>query len=148
MSLLAYELEQAFVSLILPTLLDGNVYGGRSPGDRTLPNVVCDAIGEAEEDPKLSGNFWMVMRITCKSSAATEPAGFDPTPLNVAFVQSAFNAVLVDNLPALINAQGRTLTMLPNGYITGAPRTEQDAEGAWVDVLEIRCYCCASVLAA
>lgn len=146
-SLLAYELEQAFVSLILPMLLGGNVYGGRSPGDRVLPNVVCDAIGEGEEDPKLTGNFWMNMRITCKSSAATEAGGFDPTLQDVAFVKSAFDPLLVDDLPAQLNAQGRTLTVLPNAYITSAPSTEQDSEGAWVDVLMIRCYCCASILA-
>lgn len=146
-ALLAYELEQAFVSLILPTMVGGNVYGGRSAGDRTLPNAVCEAIGDGEEDPKLSGNFWMNMRITCKGTAATEADGFDPTPLDVAFVKSVFEPLLVDDLPAQLNAQGRNLTVLPNGYITSAPTQEQDAEGSWVDVLTIRCYCCASVLA-
>lgn len=148
MSELGYELEQAFVSYLTPIVGTlGNIYGGKSPGEKVLPAVICEAQGEGEEDPKLSGNFVMGFMLRPMATAATEADGADPTTADNLLVSAVWHAVCITDLDAQLNAQGRILTVFPNGFFLSAPTLEQDALGGWHNVIRGRVYCCNSVLA-
>jgi len=148
MAVLLNELELAAVALAGPAADPALVYAGRSAATKSLPCVICAAEGGSEEeDPKGTGNFWVNLVISVKGTAATEADGTDPTPADVALVDAVFGAFLVSDLPGALNAQGRLLTVFPNGCITSSPRRTQDEAGVWADELPIRVYCCASVLA-
>jgi hypothetical protein len=149
MASLNNELEEAFANLIGGAIsLEANVYTGKSSGDKALPCVICAADGDGEEDPKGTGNFWVRMSITMRASAATLADGVDPKPASVQLVSDVHQLVYVDDLPAQLNSQGRTLTVFPQGIIFDAPKSGWDDLGAWVDEISARVYCCASVLAA
>ncbi len=128
-----------------------NVYPGKSSTVKVLPAVICAADGSAEEDPPRTGNFWVDTETTVKAIAATEPGAVaDPVLAGNDLTQAVFNALKQDNLDLLLNAAalalGLQLTVFPQGFFFNSPKQGQDEEGAWMDVLPIRIYCCASVL--
>lgn len=147
MALLLNELEEAFAALARTAGANATVYTGRASSEKLVPLCICSAEGEAEEDPKGSGNFWVNMLVQTKASLGTETDNLDPKPADVLLAQTIFSVFLVDNLDTQLNAQGRTLTIFPTAYIVGSPRQSQDEAGKWFDELPIRVYCCASVLA-
>jgi hypothetical protein len=129
-----------------------NVYPGKASTTKALTCVICAADGSAEEEPPRTGNFWVDTETTVKAIAATEPgSAVDPVIAAEDLTQAVFNALKVDNLDLLLNAaaqsMGLLLTVFPQGFFFSAPKQGQDEEGAWMDVLPCRIYCCASVLA-
>jgi hypothetical protein len=159
MALLVNELEMAFVGLLnesLAGLLPG--YPGRSPDTKSLPCFICAADGEGEEDPPNSGNFWHVIHVTVKGTAATEPDGADPKPVDVALATAVFDVILGNDQPnagdvnraellaSRLNAQGRILTVFPNGIFFGSIGETREDPGVWLDELPLRVYCCGSIL--
>jgi hypothetical protein len=151
---LANAVELALVNVVAAAVgAMGNVYPGKSSGDKVLPCVICAADGSSmEEDPPRTGNFWIDFEITVKGTASIEPgAPPDPVIAQNLLVKTAFAAVQVDNLHALINAAaivlGLSLTVFPNGYFWASPRQGQEADdAAWLDTLPGKLYCCGSVL--
>lgn len=149
-NLLITSLENAFVSLINPVALGlANVYPGHSSATKALPAVIAAADGSSvEEDPPQSGNCWVDFELSVKAAAAAEPGAItDPNVADLMITRLVFNVVKVSNLAELLNMQGQDLTVFPNGCFFSPPKAGRDAEGVWVDMLPIRIYCCASVLA-
>ncbi|HEV2210854.1 MAG TPA: hypothetical protein VG167_18935 [Verrucomicrobiae bacterium] len=142
--------ELAFVSLIQAAVgTQANGYPGKSSGTKALPCFIAAADGSSlEEDPPRSGNYWVDVEVSVKAIAATEPGAGDPVLADYALAQTVFNTLQVSNLDVLLNSQGQLLTVMPNGFFFGTPRQLQDEEGAWVDILAIKLYCCNSILAA
>lgn len=148
MAFLFNEVEQALVSLVSPAVGSlANVYSGINSADKNLNAVICqaDASSEAEE-PKGTGNFWIDCAVIVKGSLMVDSDGVDPKPADITLADTAFNAVLQNNLDALLNAQGRTLTVFPNGCLFASPRYGVDQEGVFIAELPFKLYCCASVL--
>lgn len=148
MSDLLNEVEQAMALMTAAAIgAEANVYAGKSSGEKKLPCVICEALGEAEEDPKYSGNYWVMARWRIKATAATEANGVDPSLADIQLVSDVSALIRVNNLDTALNAQGRVLTVFPNGFIIGSPERQQDELGAWEDILPVRLYCCNSVIA-
>lgn len=148
-NLLIVSLENAFASLIAPTAAahGASVFPGHSSATKTLPCVIPSVDGSAlEEDPPHFGNFWVDVEISVKASAATEQAGADPNVADQALTAAVFTLVKVNNLDALLNAQGQNLTVFPTAFFFGAPKAGRDAEGVWVDQMPIKIYCCATII--
>ena len=143
------EVEEALASLVrsLGVWPETNVFTGQAASDKQLNCVICAANGDSlEEEPKGTGNFWVSAEVMVKSSAATDTDGQDPQVLHVALVDVVFKGLMVGDLDAQLNAQGRQLTVFPTAFILSSPQRAQDENGAWIDTLPIRLYCCASIL--
>jgi hypothetical protein len=150
-NLLITSLENAFVSLLAATAASfgANIYPGHSSADKALPAVIPSADGSSlEEDPPMFGNFWVDVELAVKARASTEPGALsDPNVADLALTAAIFNQVKVLNLDALLNAQGQNLTVFPRAYFFGSPKAGRDAQGVWVDILPMKIYCCASIIA-
>jgi hypothetical protein len=126
---------------------------GKSYNDKTLPIVICAADGAGvEEDPKGTGNFWINLSVQIKTLAIQNADGQSPADnpktTSQALVSAVMAALMVDNLPALLSAAVADFTVFPNGVIFESPSSGKDEQGAWIDELKMRVYCCASTLAA
>lgn len=146
--MLTNSLEAAFVGLVQAAVPTVTVVPGRWPLPKVLPLVICAADGEGDEDPPRSGNVWVDVKVVVKGSAAVDVDGGNPAPWSAGLAGTVFDAVHQDNLDALLNAQGQTMTVFPMGFLFGAPESGRDEAGVWVDILPVRVYCCEGVIAA
>lgn len=146
------SLETALQTILLNQLAAGsNVYTGKDSRNKKLPCYIVAADGDAEEDPPHSGNHWVNVSVSAKSTSATDAgATQDPKVADLAFGKAMFDVVRVNNgLPSLdaqINALGMDLTIFPTAVFYGAPKSGWGENDAWVDEQLIRFYCCASAI--
>jgi hypothetical protein len=142
-------LELAAVALVLAgqeAFTQGAVFTGQDTQDKVAPCVICEAGGEAEEDPPNTGNCWVDLSVILKWPAAIDADGEDPKPANDAAVRTVFTLFKSQTLPADINALGTpNFTVL--GVINRVP-SFQDEGDELVNTLKMRVYCCASTLPA
>jgi hypothetical protein len=153
-NLLIDRCEDAFAAVLAaPVGSLAEVATGKSYTDKTLPVVICAGDGGGvEEDPKGTGNFWLNFTVSIKTLAVADAEGTNPADnpktTGQAIVSAVMAALMVDNLPALLSAAVADFTVFPNGVIFESPSSGKDEQGAWVDQLSMRVYCCASTIAA
>ncbi|HEV2350804.1 MAG TPA: hypothetical protein VG028_13265 [Terriglobia bacterium] len=151
------KIEEALVAIITQTvpaaaLAGVEVLPGKNPGIKSAPCVICFCDGDGEEDPRGSGNFWVDAGVGIKFYAVANPDGSgdepDPKGANQALISAVFGAIWLSNLDALLSAAVADLTVFPTSVIFQAHSSGRDQDGAWIDELRFKCYCCASALPA
>lgn len=144
MQVLIDRLEEAYAAVLAPVVGDVQVCTGKDARDKeTLPLVICAVEGDAvEEDPKGSGNFWLTPTVMVKTSPKASKAASQE------LVSLVYNALVVDNLPALLSAAVDDLTVFPNAVIFQSPNSGRTEDDVWQDEFPMRVLCCPSRLAA
>ena len=124
--------EEAFADYLIAQAVTTNVYAGVAPGDKAAPCVVCEAVS-AEEDPIDTGNFRVLVRITCKGLAADGASAFNQMTDNVN------RAIYVSTLPTLLQAQATGLVVI--GISTGGALRWEVDQDCWTESFELEAYC-------
>lgn len=133
--------EQAGVALV-NTLSSppANLFTGQESIDKQAPCVIVEARDTIEEDPPLTGNYWIELEIAVKSMAPTDSDGVDPKAANDALVQEIFDLFSTDQTAAGLN--NATVDFGCQAVLPGGHSCVMDGD-AWVNTLRIRVYCAA-----
>jgi hypothetical protein len=117
------------------------VYTGIGTDEKVLQSITCMADGDGEEDPKGTGNFWVMAKVQFRTRPYPDVTA-DPKGARQILLDAGLTALMDSTLPATLSAAVTNLTVFDNGIVYSAVKMGQDAKGAWVDELEMRCYCC------
>jgi hypothetical protein len=148
------KVESALVAIITPGVDPGlgiTITTGKNSIDKGMPCIICWADGDGEEDPKDTGNFFINAEVQVKRSGVPNEDGTgllpDPKVPDESLINAVFGPLLDDGLAASLSAAVPDFTVLPGGVFREAPKRGYNEEGAWVDSMALRLYCCGSSLA-
>jgi hypothetical protein len=133
---LAESAEQAFVNLLTPvvrttlalpaTAAVPCFMGKAQVGRPNPPSVTCAVLDIGPEDPKDSGNFWVVMEIYVLTEAVQEPGQITiGTTQSKNLISAVSTAIYDTNLETFLSATVPDFTVMPNSMMRpGQPKRE------------------------
>lgn len=132
--------ESAVIAYLTPFAGTANVYEAKNSAEKAAPAVCINAVS-AEEDPPMSGNFWVNLEVSARTIAAVNvgEAADDPKTASDALSESIFEALEVDDLAdQLSNAE--------TGYVVmgfGVEKSfDTNVEGdCWIETWKRKLYC-------
>ena len=97
-------------SLGLPT---ANIYAGDSSQTKAYPEIIV-SVSEGEEDPPLTGNYWLDVRLIIRSAMVLE-GGVDPVTAHDALTEAVFDGFASTSLWSNLTSYGTNFTV--NGQL-------------------------------
>jgi hypothetical protein len=134
--------RQAFISYLWGFSGAANVYDEKNSTEKTSPSVSVGA-SRADEDPPLTGNFWVDVEVSVRTIAAIDAtqAGGDPKAASDALATIVFEALEADNLKDLLSATADVTGYTVMGFAEEKTFTHEQDGDCWIQTWKRRVYC-------